>query len=222
MSFVSATQTNYTTMKTNLKALLVFALVLTGITSHAQKLKSIPEDEMKKKVIKFEFFSPLTGNATLGYETYLKNFTSLEFKVGLIGAGVQDHSTGKKETGLFISGGPKFKLKPAYAVDGMYSTHVLRGGYIRPELSFGTFNVERYDYYYNNSSLDENATFVSFTINYGQQYILGDSFSLDWYFGLGYGYSTEDDLGYYYRNIFGSNEFPIALNGGFTIGILLK
>ena len=208
-------------MKTILKTLLAFAFILLITESKAQRLESIPEEEMKKKIIKFEFFSPLTGNATFGYETYLKNFTSLELKVGLIGAGIQNYNvSSKKETGVFFSVGPKFKLKPAYAVDGMYGTHVLRGGYIRPELSVGTFNVERESYLFN--GYDENATFVSLTINYGQQYILGESFTLDWYFGLGYGYASEDELGYYYRNTFGTNEVPIAFNAGFTIGVLLK
>ncbi len=209
-------------MKTILKSLFAFALILIIVESKAQRLDYIPEDEMKTKVIKFEFFSPLTGNTTFGYETFLKNYTSLEFKVGLIGAGAQNYSTDKKEGGVFFSVGPKFKLKPAYAVDGMYSTHVLRGGYIRPELTVGTFNVERGELDYNGNPYDDNATFVTFTINYGHQYILGESFTLDWYFGLGYGYATEDELGYYYKNTIAPSEIPVAFNAGFTLGVLLK
>ena len=208
-------------MKTLLKTLLTLTVLLITINVQAQPLKSIPVEEMKTKIIKFEFFSPLTGNSTFGYETYLKNSTSLGFKVGLIGAGTQQYSSGKKETGFFITGGPKFKLTPTYAVDGMYSTHILRGGYIRPELTVGSFKVERNDYYSPNNT-DDNATFVTATINYGHQYILGSSFTMDWYFGLGYGYTTDDDLGYHYKNVIGTNQVPIALNAGFTIGILLK
>jgi|GEM_PF-2268927 len=207
-------------MKTLLfKTTTILFFIATSMIVKAQDVTRIPESEMKKKAIKFEFFSPLTGNLTLGYETYLKNFTSLEFKVGMIGAGLQPDIS-PKETGVFISGGPKFKLKPDYAVDGTYGTHVLRGGYIRPEITVGTFKVTREDFF--TPSTDDHATFATLTINYGKQYILADSFSLDWYFGLGYGYSTEDDLSYYYKNVIGTNSFPLVLNAGFTIGVLLK
>ncbi len=205
-------------MKTIFKTTTFLLLVLIGSELRAQELKAIPESEMKRKAIKFELFSPLTGNTTFGYETYLKNFTSLEFKIGIIGAGVQNYNS-VKEKGAFITAGPKFKLKPDYAVDGMYGTHLLRGGYIRPELTVGSFKVTRDEVI---GAEKDNSTFVSLTINYGKQYILGESFSLDWYFGLGYGYATEDDLGYYYKNVFASNDFPLALNAGFTLGVLLK
>ena len=204
-------------MKTLFKTATILLLLTIVNNVKAQDINRIPESEMKKKAIKIELFSPLTGNTTLGYETYLKNFTSLEFKFGIIGAGVQSNVS-PKEKGFFISGGPKFKLKPDYAVDGMYSTHLLRGGYIRPELTFGTFKESREGFW---GSKDQ-ATFVTLTINYGKQYIIGDSFSLDWYFGLGYGYANDEDVAYFYRNVIGTHEFPIALNAGFTIGFLLK
>lgn len=207
-------------MKTTIKLFALMFVLFFASKAQAQRINAIPDSLMKKKIVKVEFFSPLSGNLTLGYETYLKNFISLEFKAGMIGAGIQDHS-GKKEVGVFISGGPKFKLKPDYAVDGMYGTHLLSGGYIRPEITVGTFSVDREDYF-SSYEYDDNATFVNLSINYGKQYVLGDIMTLDWYLGLGYGYATEDDLSYYYKGFFGTNEFPVSFSAGFTLGVLLN
>ncbi|MEQ9423085.1 MAG: DUF3575 domain-containing protein [Cyclobacteriaceae bacterium] len=180
----------------------------------------LPADSlMRKKAIKMEFFSPLTGNLTLGYEQYLGNFTSLEFKVGFIGVGKQDFAD-RREAGLFISGGPKFKLKPEYAQKGTFSTHLLRGGYIRPEVTFASHKYYRDREF--NPAYGETATSVALTINYGKQWVLGDIMTMDWHIGMGYGYTSTDEADYYYRTTWSGGDLPIAWTAGFTIGVLLK
>lgn len=202
------------------KLQLVTLLLLASFGSaFAQEVTIRPDSTMKTRAIKMEFFSPLNGNLTFGYEQYIKNFTSIEARLGVIGIGRQDVIS-RRETGFFLKIGPKFKLKPDYAQKGTYGTHLLRGGYIRPEVAFGTFNID-HDPVENNRRGNQ-ANFFSVMINYGKQYILGDIMTLDWNIGVGYGFSNEDDLSYYYGNVIGDGDYPIAINGGFTLGVLLK
>jgi hypothetical protein len=204
-----------------MKSFKVFIILLfTSLGSvFAQEITISPDSLMKTRAIKMEFFSPLNGNLTLGYEQYIKNFTSIEARLGIIGLGRQDVIS-RREKGFFLKVGPKFKLKPDYAQKGTYGTHLLRGGYIRPEVAFGTFNIDHDPS--ENTLRGNQANFFSIMINYGKQYILGDIMTLDWNIGVGYGFSNEDDLGYYYGNVIGDGSYPIAVNSGFTLGVLLK
>lgn len=199
--------------------LFIIALFVGAGSVLAQEVTISPDSVMKTRAIKMEFFSPLNGNLTLGYEQYIKNFTSIEARLGIIGLGRQDVIS-QRETGFFLKVGPKFKLKPDYAQKGTYGTHLLRGGYIRPEIAFGTFRIDQDPF--DGPSNNDQATFFSLMINYGKQYILGDIMTLDWNIGIGYGFSNEEDLGYYYGNVIGDGSYPIAINGGFTLGVLLK
>lgn len=211
-------------MKTTrfLTAFAVVALLTNSV--FAQKVEIEDETNFKRRSIKFEVFSPLTGNTTLGYEQYVKDWISIEGKIGLIGLGIQpDKSVHDK--GFFVSVGPKFKLKPTYAISGTHGTNRLGGSYFRPDITVGTFEVGS-----TGESLDDvtgrnngdNIVSVALMLNYGKQYILGDILTLDWYFGMGYAYVSDNDGGYYYKYAAGGNDFPIAFNAGLTLGLLLK
>jgi len=206
------------------KHLIILSIVFFSTLTKAQMIEQIPDSLMKTKVIKVEFFSPLTGNLTFGYEKYIKNFTSIEAKIGIIGIGANDPYEDSK--GVFVKIGPKFKLKPDYAVKGTFGTHFLRGSYIRPEVAFTVFSakVPEYDYYnYSYSEKDVNVFSGALLINYGKQHVLGDIMTLDYYVGLGYGFSDKSiDGGYYFGYLAGNSDFPIAINAGFTLGIILK
>jgi len=201
-------------------ALILFLCLFLGISLQAQKIEYYPDSVLKHRIFKMEFFSPITGNLTLGYEQYLKNFTSIEAKLGIIGIGKQETF---EATGVFLKIGPKFKLKPNYAVDGTFGTHLLRGSYIRPELAFSYFNYKDEFYYYQRNGEEEvNVTSIAFLINYGQQYVLGTIMTLDWYVGLGYAFTSHGNQGYYFGYTAGDNDTPIAFNLGFTLGFLLR
>ena len=198
-----------------MKKLIICAILyFLVLTLFAQPVTLAPDSLTKKSIIKIEFFSPLTGNTTFGYERYLKNFTSIEAKSGIIGLGkkIGDY----RDSGMFLKIGPKFKLKPEYATDGTFGTHLLRGSYIRPEIGLAIFDHQEV------FSSSKTITSATILINYGNQYILGDIMSLDWHIGLGYGFSSDDDQGYYYGYSAGDSEFPMSISSGFTLGILLK
>jgi hypothetical protein len=199
---------------------LIILTVFTFISKvTAQEIILEPDSALKKKVIKFEFFSPLTGNTTFGYEQYLKNFTSIEAKIGIIGLGKQNLFSA---SGVFLKVGPKFKLKPSYATKGTFGTHLLRGTYIRPEIAVSFFKWQDEDFFtLLNRPKEINVKSVALLINYGKQFVLGKIMTLDWHFGIGYGFSNHEDQGYYFGYSAGNSNTPIAFSTGFTLGFLL-
>jgi len=177
--------------------------------------------DQKKRAIKMEFFSPLTGNTTIGYESYIRDWLSWELKVGVIGAGTDNQDS--NPAGIFIKGGPKFKLNPDFVTDDLKGSHLLSGKYIRPEIVFSQYseNIETFDG--NITSLSrEKFTSVAFLITYGRQYILADIMTLDYHFGLGYGYNTGGEARYNFSHSNADASFPVAISAGFTIGVLLR
>lgn len=203
-----------------MKTSIAFILIVITFQSVAQQIDT-DYSKNKKRAIKMEFFSPLTGNTTVGYESYIKDWLSWEAKVGIIGLHVGSASD-MKQSGILIKGGPKFKLNPDFVTDDLKGAHLLSGKYIRPEIVFSQY-TEEIDYYGNNYENEKrNFTSLAFLITYGHQYVLANIMTLDYHFGLGYGYSSAKEGKYNYSHSSGSSDFPIAVSAGFTIGVLLK
>lgn len=175
----------------------------------------------KRNAIKFEFLAPLTNDIAFGYETMLKVGTNLEFKVGIIGPGLA--KTNDDVSGYFVKAGVKFLLSPTYYVRGVKYAHGLKGGYIKPELIYNSFNMNGVNFY--NGAVN---------IVFGKQHVLGNIITLDYYAGLGYGLQSNDYVnpypgypyeydfyqGYVYSHTYGGPDFPIVLSGGLTIGVI--
>ena len=168
------------------------------------------------KLIKVDFLSPLTGNLTLGYETYVKNGMSLEGKVGIIGLGKNIEN----QKGVFFKFGPKLKLSPDYIAPGMKARHPLQGTYLKPELFFTYYQQNEYLDFSSLSPSAENQQAFALMINIGRQVIFNDKFSVDWFGGVGYGFSRIDN-GYQYGIVGGSSSVQIAFSAGFNIGFAL-
>lgn len=188
----------------------------------------------KTQSIKYEFLSPLGGDLVFCYETMVKVGMNLEFKLGLIGVGFGENS--KNSSGASFKAGVKFLTRPSYVQRGVKYAHGLAGFYIKPEVIFNSYKKDEEYTNYNVYPWTYGVTEVSVT-NYalnivmGKQYILGNSISVDFYGGIGYGIrsSNEDtNLIYYYDNessyeyshIYGGKESPIVFSGGFTLGVL--
>lgn len=186
----------------------------------AQNIVTNFEDQ-KKRAVKMEFFSPLTGNTTLGYESYIKDWLSWEAKVGIIGIGTDVNDS--NPVGIFLKGGPKFKLNPDFVTSDLKGAHLLGGKYIRPEIAFSQYteSVETFDGI-NSQTERESFTSIAFLITYGRQYVLADLMTLDYHIGLGYGYSSSDEGRYDYGFATSDPSFPLAFSAGFTIGFLLQ
>ncbi len=185
-----------------------------------------PEDysNQKKDIIKFDFFSPLSGNLTIGYEHSLGVQKSLEMSVGFIGAG--SNLFRESPRGVFFRFGYKMIRSPEVYFNAMHYSHILKGFYIRPDIMFSYFSsiedknitspVPGGDIYQHVRVDNYSGALI---INIGKQWIMDDKYSMSWHIGFGYGFGT--DAGYYYSHIIpAGNEFPIAFSAGLAFGIL--
>ena len=176
-----------------------------------------------KSVFKVDFISPFLNHITIGYERCLKIGTNLDIKAGLIGFRISpgiDYAEG-----FLVKAGIKFIWTTESISRGLKYTHPLNGKYVKPELitsQFSTFGKKGKITYSN----------YSVCANFGNQYILWDALTLDYYVGLGYGlqyssyeatstYDRNDvDLNYLHSHFYFGKKLPIVLNGGVTVGMI--
>ena len=164
----------------------------------------------KRNAIKFQFLSPIAGVTTLTFERALKPGQSIEASAGIIGLGFNNPDDA---LGLGLRAGYKFIRNPDYYLEGMRYAHILKGGYVRPELVLASYNLREEN---------RNVTKAGIMLNIGKQWVFSDVFLVDLYVGAGYGYSnarTGEDWPYFIA--IGTEDVPIAFNWGFRIGILL-
>ena len=208
------------------------------------------DQEVRKKThsIKFEFFSPLTDDIALGYEQMIKVGMNFEGKIGIIGYGTNPDAV--DASGAFVKAGIKFLKHSDYVMRGMKYAHGLRGAYIKPELIFSHYvvrdvqtgyyvqNNNQYPFYgstYKVEKQDVSVTHVAAEIVFGKQVILGQTVTLDWYGGVGYGFMSdnyhnpnaynyygddESQFYYGYGHLFTGKKTPLSLSTGMTLGVL--
>jgi len=207
----------------------------------------------KKNAIKVDFLSYMFGQTTFGYERSLKPGMSIEANIGIIGLGTQNNSDATAN-GAFLRIGYKFIRTPDFYLKGMRYAHVLKGSYIRPEISLGacTENIKTYNngggsifgYSYGTpTTVTKNVSYGSIMLDFGKQWVMSDIFLVDYFVGIGYGFSSKtidkdygnmgfDSFWPYNSNNhsmigpFGSSGtgyvFPLAFTMGLKVGILIK
>ncbi|NOU48386.1 MAG: hypothetical protein HOO86_15180 [Bacteroidales bacterium] len=178
----------------------------------------------KKNALKINFLSPLMGSTGFSYERSLKPGRSVEGTIGIIGLGVDqwDENPG----GAFVKFGYKFIKDPDFYLRGMRYAHILKGGYIKPEIGFAAFSRED-PYYTNYGQIDENRgreNVISAVLQLvaGKQWIMDNAFVIDYFFGVGYGFSTSDNGSYHYGYTVAGDGFPISFTSGLKVGFLFK
>ncbi|MBI9056214.1 MAG: hypothetical protein JEZ01_00440 [Labilibaculum sp.] len=195
--------------------------------SHSLYGKETYENQ-KKHALKVDFLAPLTGNTTFAYEKLIRPSRSWEVSLGIIGLGVDGNDEDPR--GAFAKFGMKFIKNPDFYLKGMRYAHVLKGTYVKPEIALSAYSYDRWNYYdfgigysYDGDDRETNWA-MAINIIVGKQYVFNDTFLLDIYFGLGYGYSenNNDDSVYHYGFLGADSVTPITLTAGFKIGILLK
>lgn len=195
--------------------------------SHSLYGKGTYENQ-KKHAIKLGFLAPLTGNTTFAYERLIRPSRSWEASLGIIGLGVDGNDENPR--GAFAKFGMKFIKNPDFYLKGMRYAHVLKGTYVKPEIAFSAYSYEKWNYYdylpgysYDGDERETNWALAA-NIIVGKQYVFNDIFLLDMYFGLGYGYSKNDnyDNAYHYGFLGADSETPITVTAGLKIGLLLK
>lgn len=179
-----------------------------------------------KNAVKVDFLSPLTGNTTLYYERSIRPGRSFEAGLGIVGLGVDagDRNAG----GFFTKFGYKFIKSPDVYMRGMRYSHILKGTYFKPEIIFGYYAYDEYMYYdgyygYSGGTERQNVINGAIMLNIGKQWIVDNSFLVDFFFGLGYGFASGDyDEGYHYSFVGGIDEMPLSAAAGLKVGWLFK
>ncbi len=184
----------------------------------------------RKNALKVEFLSPLTGNTTFGYERSLKPGHSIEGEIGIIGLGIDPAY--ENPGGVFFRFGYKFIKSPDFYLRGMRYAHLLKGSYIKPMITLGFFSREQ-DYYYESwddygyyggyygSSEKESNVSGAIQLILGKQWVVDNVFLIDFYAGLGYGFSNNyNGSNYYYSHLIMDQEFPLSVSAGLRMGFL--
>ncbi len=206
--------------------------------------------DQSKNALKWSFSSIMFRHLDFSYERSLTPSSSYEVGLGIIGIGFNPtdqyygEEANRKPFGIALRGGYKFKKSPDYYLDKMRYGHILKGGYIKPELILTMYseNVNYSFYDHTNPNKSEyrserkGALAGALMLNFGKQNVFSDRFILDYYIGIGYAFTTSknysgnyltDDTGNpIYPNTNGVSQYsftifesvPIAISTGISFG----
>lgn len=196
------------------------------------------------KAIKFNFLSPLLGYAQFSFEKSVSPLKSYELGLGIIGAGKnyqidnyyvngQYQPYKRNAFGVFVDAGYKFNKLPNFFSKGTRMTHVMQGTYIKPTATLGFYKDNALSYKTGNPVIENRHNiFGAIILNFGRQWVFGEKFLVDLYYGVGYAFdNTKNDNSnnYYSDNLY--NHFVIqkagsganlGFSGGVKIGLLIK
>lgn len=198
-----------------------------------------------RKAIKVDFFGPLIGYTQISYEKSTGIGKSVEIGVTIIGAGknsvVDYYNLSNLQTirtnqfGFAGSFGYKFNKLPDFLFGRSRFTHVMQGGYAKPIIYLGNYseNGVRYKQSQNLPAIErQNVFFGALQIELGKQWVFGDKFLIDLYWGLGYGFDNKKSGdGYYndnntsafnYVNARAGRSPGLSVTGGLKVGLLIK
>jgi hypothetical protein len=172
----------------------------------------------KKRALKINFLSPLSGYSEFNYEQVIRPGRTWEASLGIVGLGFDPAE--RDPRGAFAKFAYKFSRTPDYYMSKMHYSHILKGAYFAPEVAFRFCSFEDYRGWFNEDreKVDEYA--IAFTLKIGKQWVFDNFLLIDLYGGMGYGVSSQD---YHYVNygfFAGNGDFPIAFTSGFRVGIL--
>lgn len=172
----------------------------------------------RKQLLKMDLISPSIGVSSFAYERSIKPGRSYEVGLGVIGAGF--NTGGNNLMGAFVRVGYKFINTPDMYMRGLRYAHLLKGGYIRPELTFVNYTFDDSYYYSPSYNTSYRTTGGAFIMNFGKQYVFSNRFAVDAFVGLGIG--TQNTVaksgpgggGYYYPSDYFLGTFGFASDEG--------
>lgn len=175
----------------------------------------------RRQGIKVGFLAPLAGHTSFIYERNISPGRGFELKASIIGLGLNNDN--REARGTFFSGGYKFYRTPDYYMKGMRYAHVMKGGYIKPEIMLGFYseNIQEFIGQTAPSEARRDVNFGAIMINLGKQWVFSDFLMVDFYTGLGYAFdnSANDDLLTVARHHFGVLKFGEGTNFAGTLGL---
>ena len=196
------------------------------------------------KAIKIDFLSPLLGFTQISFEKSLGVGKSYEVSLGIIGLGKSNqleyydmgfHNVKRKQLGAFVSAGYKFNKLPDFIFGRTRFTHIMQGGYVKPILYLGNYSENKVVYKSATQSYNvekQNTTFGALQIEFGKQWVFGEKFLLDIYWGIGYGadnknrtddqYYSDGNTAYNYANARLGKSPAFSTTFGLKAGLLIK
>ena len=193
-------------------------------------------EDNKKSAIKLHFLSPTFEHLAFSYERSIKPGRSFETQFGIIGVGFNTDEL-SKSSGISLGAGYKFMRTPDFYSQRMKYAHVLKGSYIKPEILLSIYQNEyQYDVFNtpNRTTVvdEQNIVAGAFLINLGKQVVSDNFFLIDYSFGIGYGFSSQEDRldydygpsqrVYHYGFILANSPNPLVFSAKIKVGILLK
>jgi hypothetical protein len=196
------------------------------------------EREIRKieniQVYKFAPLSMLDGEILFGYERQLTAKGSFDVELGptisQIGFGVNGHIGNSFEPEVGAQSGLGIVLGAAYRYYPLEETEALNRFYVSPQFRYKLYNHTVQDYSGFISDVARgNEAMANFFFNVGYQTWMSNTFSLDFYFGVGIGHYSSRD--YYAESIFNGNDWEYrwqetvssgaryVLNAGVKVGI---
>lgn len=178
----------------------------------------------RKNAFKLSFLSPAYDATTFLYERALKPGQSVEFGVGVIGLGIAEAYD--NASGIILKAGYKFMSRPEYYQSRFRYAHILKGSYIKPEITFVSYKYDGDRYYWPGgetgySTDRERVTLLNLGVVGGKQWVFHNSLLLDLFGGIGFAFGNNDaDDGWHYNFAGGTEDFPITFTLGFKVGFL--
>jgi hypothetical protein len=177
--------------------------------------------KQRKNAVKVNVLLPVSGAFEICYERSVVPGRSFNSSVGLIHAG-KDQGGTMYASGAFVKAGYKFIRNPDFYLKGMRYAHILKGGYINPELAFSTFSFDA------ENSSDQNAPYqresvakLAVLLNIGKQVVFDNRFLFDWFIGAGYVLGgTEETYRYFAFIAGGDTGSSFVMTGGVRLGLL--
>lgn len=161
----------------------------------------------RKRDLKISFLGPLIGYTDLLYEQNIRPGRSWEVKATIVGLGKQQED---RPRGFIGSAAYKFYKKPTFYTNDMKRSHLLQGGYIKPEFYLGTTS---HDEIFSGGDERKSSTVAGLLLNFGKQWVFDDAFVLDLAFGIGYG-SGEST-----RSIYSFADGGVGLAASWTLNV---
>ncbi len=193
-----------------------------------------------KSAYKISFLAWTLGYTNFTYERNLKPGASIEAKLGIIGLGRNEdiYTSGNSTTktnqrGITLGFGYKFIQKPDYFSARQRYAHLLKGGYIRPEVNFSSYGENTYGYTGSStySTKRQKTTVGTLMLSAGKQWVFDNKFCVDFSVGVGTGFYSQS--GTTSNNTFFESNSPsrygnlvlpnnMAFSLGLNIGLLGK
>jgi len=197
-----------------------------------------------KRALKFDFLAPLIGYSQFSYEQSTGVGKSYEVSLGIIGLGKSTQlgyydnsfrSVKRKQAGLFAAAGYKFNKWPDFLFGRTRFTHIMQGAYAKPVFYLGHYSENQVIYKTATNSYvvdKQKVTFGALQIEFGKQWVFGEKFLMDLYWGLGYGADNknkdnentygDDNSAFNYANARLGKSPGFSTTFGLKAGLLIK